>query len=323
MVNAEIPSVAQVDFDGMPAWEITSRSGAKALVAERGATLISWEPRPGKNVIAGYVDAEELRNCVASRSRIMAPWAGRVGGHSYSFEGEEFDVSHVHEGGMHGLMSDVDFDVANAGETLTLTHRFEPRDIYPWEFVISVTFSLIEGGTGEENLVVSIDAHNTNEESIPLSLGWHPYIQFPGSSISNVSMSIPARTRILLDANRVPLAGEAGYAGVKAPFTVDYLGSTQLDASFRGLIPNEDGVVVSTFRDQVTNQQIELVQEPGEAPVVHIFTGDGLPRDPRKSIAVEPLSHLADAFNRPDAQGSIRLEPGASRSMTATLTYRG
>lgn len=323
MVNAEISSVNNVDFDGMPAWEITSRSGARAVVAERGATLISWEPKPGKNVIAGYIDGEELRNCVASRSRIMAPWAGRVGGQSYSFDGQEFDVSGVHEGGMHGLMSDVDFTVKRAGETLTLTHRFEPRDVYPWEFVIDVTFSLIEGADGEENLVVTIEARNTNEEAIPLSLGWHPYIQFPGSSISNVSITIPARTRILLDANRVPRAGEAGYAGVKAPFTVDYLGSTEIDSSFRGLIPNEDGVVVSVFRDPVTNQQIDMVQEPGEAPVVHIFTADGLPRDSRQSIAVEPLSHLADAFNRPDAQGSIRLEPGGTRSMTATLTYRG
>lgn len=318
---AEFPSVRSVDFDGMPAWEITSRTGAKARVAERGATLLSWEPRAGVNVIAGYQDAVELCDCVASRSRIMAPWAGRVAGQRYTFDGHEVDLSDEHEGGMHGLLWDADFTVVQAEETLTLTHRFIPRPAYPWEFVINVTFSLVDGAEGEENLVVTIDARNSNDEVIPLSLGWHPYIQL-GTSLSNMSMSIPARTRILLDSHSVPRPGEAAYAGVKAPFTVDYLGNMQIDSSFRGLIPNDDGVVVSVFRDSVTNQQIDLVQEPGEASVVHVFTSDGLPRDPRGSLAIEPLSHLADAFNRPDAQGSIRLEPGASRTMTATLTYR-
>lgn len=70
MVAMAGTTIEATKFDGMPAWRLTSASGATALVAERGATLISWEPRPGINVIDGYESVAEMEDGRDARSRL-------------------------------------------------------------------------------------------------------------------------------------------------------------------------------------------------------------------------------------------------------------
>jgi aldose 1-epimerase len=36
-------------------------------------------------------------------------------------------------------------------------------------------------------------------------------------------------------------------------------------------------------------------------------------RDVRRSVALEPMESMSNAFNRPDCADAIRLEPGAER----------
>ncbi len=322
MVAMAGTTIEATKFDGMPAWRLTSASGATALVAERGATLISWEPRPGINVIDGYESVAEMEDGRDARSKVMAPWPGRLTGSSYVYDGETYTVNELPEGAAHGLVGEAQFDATNTDGALTLTHKFPGSSGYPWSFELSVTFSLDTGADNEEHLTVSFMARHEHSHGIPFAIGWHPYLRFPGSRASNMSLTIPARTRIIFNSSLIPRPGEAAYAGIKAPYQLDFLGSTKLDTSFRGLVPDENGVVTTILRDPSTNAQIDIVQEPAEAPVVHIYTADGATRNVRGSIAVEPLSHVADAFNRPDAAGSIVLAPGMARTLTVTLTYR-
>ncbi|SDU80547.1 aldose 1-epimerase [Arcanobacterium phocae] len=314
-------TIEATDFDGLPAWRLTSATGATAVVAERGATLLSWEPRPGFNIVDGYETRAEMEDGRDARSKVMAPWPGRLTGSSYVFDGETYTVNELPEGAAHGLVGEADFTATNTEGALTLTYTFPGSAGYPWTFELSVIFSLDAGADGEEHLTVSFDARHDYPHGIPFAIGWHPYLHFPGSRASNMSLTIPARTRIVFDSHLVPRPGEAAYAGIKAPYQLDFLGSTVLDTSFRGLIPDENGVVTTVLRDPSTNSRIDIVQEPAEAPLVHIYTADGALRNVRGSIAVEPLSHVADAFNRPDAAGSIVLAPGTSRTLTVTLTY--
>ncbi len=318
-----IDNIEQIDFDGMPAWKITSTSGARAVVAERGATLLSWQPKTGVEIIDGYQNADELTNYIAHRSAITVPWCGRIKNGKYKFDGVSYQLALNDKGeAIHGLVVDKDFRVTNANDTLTMVYDCAGDEGYPWSFQLTVTYSLESGADGAEHLSFSVSARNTADVDIPLALGWHPYLKFPeNKSISNYSLEIPARTKILADSGLIPLAGEAAYAGTKAPVVLDYIGSTKFDTSFRGLIPNAEGVVTTSLRSLSAKAILQVTQEPAEAPVMHVFSGDGLPRDPRGSLALEPLSHLPDAFNRSDSAPSLRLAPNAERSMTATLTY--
>lgn len=316
-------SITKVDFDGMPAWRIESESGAVAVVAERGASVISWEPSPGVAVADGYKTAEELVTAAWSRFLIAAPFPGRVRNDTYHFDGVEYHLPVTDRGtALHGFVCFEDFVVEDASASLTLGCDYPGNEGYPWPFHISVTYSLECGAEGQEHLSATIAATNTGTSDMPIAIGWHPYVKLPGNqTISHYSLTIPARTKILYGQQMVPLAGEAAYSGVHAPVEISYFGSTALDESYRGLIPDENGVVVSTVRDAKSSARIEIAQEPSDAPVLHVFTGDGAPRNPRGSLALEPLSHLPDAFNRADSAASIRLAPGATRQLTATITY--
>ncbi|MCI7550877.1 MAG: aldose 1-epimerase [Actinomycetaceae bacterium] len=323
MAAANGERVEQIEFDGMPAWALESASGARAVVAERGAAVLSWEPRPGANLIDGYHNRADFESAEAQRSTIAAPWTGRMRGNSYVFAGEKYTVP-VPEGKelIHGLAWKYDFTAEAIGATLNLRLDFPGEEGYPWPFTLLVRYSLDMGADDVEHLTVTITVINTNDHAIPMAIGWQPYVKLPGNkTISNYSLTIPARTKILVDPDLVPRAGEAAYSGVKAPVVIDYLGANKYNTSFRGLVPGEDGVVTTVLSDLSSTQRIELAQEPAEASVVHVFTGDILSEKARESIALEPLSHLPDAFNRADAAGSIALAPGAARSMTATLSY--
>lgn len=324
MVGSHFTQIEETLFDGLGAWRITADSGATALVAAAGATLLSWQPEPGKEVIAGYRSAADLQNTVASRSRIMVPWCGRIKDGSYRFRGKRYCLAGDTPGGaMHGLIGAQEFSRVSSPAALVLSAKIGGVPGYPWNFTVTVTFSLESGADGVEHLSVQITAKNTNSCEIPLAVGWHPYIKIPGmKSINKCRVEIPARTKILVDAQKIPRAGEAAYAGVQAPVVYEYLGSTQEDTSFRGLIPEDDGVVTSVVRDLGSNAEVRISQEPALAPVLHMFTADGLPDGARGSIALEPSSHLPDAFNRADSVASVGLPAGGERTVTVTLSYR-
>ncbi len=321
MVASET-SIERADFHGQPAWRLISPSGASALIAERGATLLSWQPRPGAEVIDGYVDSDELIGFVSARSLIQAPWCGRLSGGSYLFQGQRYTVEHEGDVAYPTRVSGLDFVREAAGDALLLRAILPGVEGYPWDLALTVVFSLEGGSEGQEHLSVSIEALNVSEETAPVALGWHPYIKMPGlDGISNVSLTVPARSKILMDKRQVPLHGDAAFSGIAAPARYDYLGHQQIDHSFSSLVPNLDGVVVTSVKNPVRGTEVQVTQEPSEAPVMHVFTGDGLPRAPRTSIALEPYSALPNAFNRADAASRLPLLPGDRRALTVTLSY--
>ncbi|MFT0847018.1 aldose 1-epimerase [Actinomycetaceae bacterium L2_0104] len=326
MVASET-SIEAVDFFGQPAWRLVAPGGASALIAERGATLLSWQPTPGAEVIDGYADADELAartDHADARSLIMAPWCGRLSHGSYRFDGERYTVAPDEIAAWPDRVAGLDFVREAAGDALLLRAVLPSVEGYPWELAVTVVFSLEGGAEGLEHLSLSIEVLNLSEETAPVAIGWLPYVKMPGvEGISNLSLSIPARSKILTDSRQIPLNGDAALAGIAAPARYDYLGHQKIDQSYSNLVPNEDGVVVTSVTNPVRGTQVLLTQEPSEAPVMHVYTGDAVARRPRGSIALGPYSELPDAFNRADAASRIPLLAGDTRSLTVTLSYRG
>ncbi|MFP7696813.1 aldose 1-epimerase [Trueperella sp. LYQ143] len=318
MVKTEITATSAL---GLPAWQLTSPTGAQALISERGAALLSWQPTPEAELIRGYATAEELFAGVGARGIVMAPWAGAMTWASYRFDGQSYSVPV--EACTNGLAYAHDFHATATDSTLSLTTSIEPTDAYPWSCEISAHYSLDSGSDGEEHLSLTVWARNTSDRPAPITLGWHPYINLPArASISNLAVRVPARTKILTDHFGVPLPGESAQSGVSNPVEIDYIGARRLDDFYRDLVPDSYGVVTTRVSDPASSASIELTQEPGEAPVVHVYSGDNLEREPRSALALAPMSHVPDAFNRPDSAGDVCVAPGQLRQMTATLTYR-
>lgn len=314
-------SVSEATFGGR-AWRL-EHAGATALVAARGATLISWDPGVGESIVAGYETPEELAEGTGSRSRILAPFAGRINHGTFTWNGRSISLPLASDGhARHGLVSGLDFTSVSRGPTLQLAAEHEADDIWPWSFAVDVIYALGVGEVGSYRLSIDISVTNLSPEKAPVGIGWHPLLRFPGGGrITDLGLTIPARKRVLTSQDLIPLPGESAYAGIHAPVIMDRVGSERIDAAYTGLVPNDEGVVKTSVSNPLTGKTISLIQEPAEAPVFVVWTGDGLERGAREAIALEPYSHVPDAVNRADASASIGLMPGATRSMTATLVY--
>ncbi|WP_054952290.1 aldose 1-epimerase [Flaviflexus massiliensis] len=315
------PTITEVDFGGN-AWRL-EHDGASATIAARGATLLDWDPGTGHSVIAGFVSPEELRDGQGSRSRILAPYPGRIKNGTFTWGGRTTSLPTQSDGhARHGFIDKLEFEAISTRSTLQLRAEHLGDDVWPWSFALDVVYALGSGGPGVSNLSITLKLTNLSPETAPAGLGWHPLFQFPNNpKITNLSLTVPARTAIATTQDLIPQPGEAAYSGIHAPVVVDRIGDQQFDSIYTGLVPNDEGVVRTSIIEPKSNHEISLSQEPGEAPYIVVWTGEGLKRGYREAIALEPYSHIPDAVNRADAKALMALAPGKSRAMTATVSF--
>ncbi|VDG76338.1 putative aldose-1-epimerase [Actinobaculum suis] len=315
----QLTRISAEEFDGVPAWRLRSPDGATGLIARQGGTLLSWQPEPGVEVIDGYTTAAELQAVAGKRSLISVPWVGEIDGGTYQFGGKTYQVKQT----ANGLLSKVEMRRVRAGDALMLAGTIKPSAAYPWKLEVSVVFALEQGLDERRHLSLTVSVKNASGEEAPVAIGWSPYVKLPEvAGISNLSLSVRARTRIAANPAGVPIPGDAALTGVSSPVVYEYIGREKLRETFTNLVPNSDGVVVTRIGDPATGSFLQLTQEPAESPFVAVSTGDSLERDARQALALAPRTAMVNAFNRPDQAVFLRLGRGERRSMTATLSYK-
>lgn len=337
--TSTVATVQDGELDGGErTWVLTHPDGARLVVAETGATLLSWQvPGPGGSLVDlvdGYRDAAELAAQDGYRGAVLVPWSNRVRDAKYTFAGVQHDLAAREGGGaareaLHGLLTTVRWtrsrsDVRDSALALRLETRITPdtNPGYPFTLDVTATYSLGVGSEGDARLGLVLEATNSGTEAAPVTLGWHPYLRLPGHpTIDDLELVVPARSRVLTDAALIPLAGEQAFSGVAAPVRLT-LGGQVLDDSYTHLVPDDDGVVATVLRSPRTGDSLTVEQEPFQSQVVHVFTGDRLERDPRGAVAIEPCQAVTDAFNRPGSAESITLAPGGRRQLVSDIVYR-
>lgn len=301
------------------------RHGRCARVACRGANLVSLEQvidSVTHALVDGYRDAQELERCPSSRSAIMAPFANRIADARYTFDGKTYDMQsgvETQRGIRHGFVRTVDFEIASthadeesAHATFT-TSCIRPGvfDGYPFGIDLAITYALDSQGL---SLVVSM--RNVGEAAAPCFFGWHPYFRFDGSELDTWELQVPASQLVRTSPELIPLPDAEAFQSLdKAPPALDFrkakpIGRTKIDHAYADLVRDADGRVRTRLRDPASGLRISMWQECG---VVLVFTADTVSRDVRRSVALEPMESMSNAFNRPDCAGAIRLEPGAER----------
>ncbi len=180
---------------------------------------------------------------------------------------------------------------------------------YPFAIDLTVTYTLDARG-----LSLRANMRNVGETAAPCFFGWHPYFRLGDSIVDTWELQIPATTLVRTDADYIPLAGAAAYQLLdEAPPALDFrhakpIGRTEINHAYVDLVRDADGRARTRLRDPATGMGVNLWQEHG---VLLAFTADTVTRDVRRSIALEPMESMSDAFNRPDCASAIRLEPGA------------
>ncbi|MBD7997639.1 aldose 1-epimerase [Oerskovia gallyi] len=352
MTSATVCSNAYIvegTLGALPTVALVHPSGAELVVALRGATVLAWrapwaqpssESHDVVDLLDGYATERALLAQDATRSGLMFPFANRIAGGTYVFDGVTHHVPPVAPGEtqtMHGFARVLDWEVVPEGEgalrstdgvdgagaldgtsgpgdateagpvALTLATEIRGADLagYPFDLETRIRFELTE-----RTLDVTWTYRNLGRDAAPVTAGWHPYFRIPGhDTIDGLELDVPARATVATDATLLPLHGEAARVVRDAVGPVALAG-TCLDTAFTDLVTDADGRARTRVLDPSTGAGLELWQERGN---MHVYTGDGLDERARASIALEPVESLTNAFNREDCEQDVRLAPGEER----------
>jgi aldose 1-epimerase len=300
--------------------------GRTVRVARRGATVTDFEQLVNGELhqwVDGYRGSEELDTRPSSRFAIMAPFANRIDDARYTFDGQEQDLQPGVEGAQrasrHGFVRGVDFDIATqqvtpeAAQVTFATSVIRPGAFpgYPHAIDLKVTYALDAKG-----LSLRVSMRNVGDTAAPCFFGWHPYFRVGNSAVDTWELQVPATQLVRTTAGYIPLPDEQAYQSLDdAPKALDFrnaksIGNTKIDAAYADLVTDADGRARTRLRDPASGLGLSVWQEHG---VMLVFTADTVTRDVRRSVALEPMESMANAFNRADCAEAIRLEPGQER----------
>lgn len=322
--------VSRVRFRGIDALRLADRAGTtEAVFALKGATLLDWRVLTADGelleLIDGYQCAAELNGQHGVRNGLLAPFQNRIADARYRFDGVDHDLLPGAEGDArliyHGLARTLDFlplrieEGPEGASVLFGCEAIRPGAFAGYPFAISLRLTVNLSASG---LSLFLSAANVGSQDAPVTLGWHPYFRLGDAGIDALELKVPAARLILTDDALIPLAGDAARAPLGEHPEQDFsiarpIGKAVLDCCYADHAPSADKLVRSTLRDPSTGNALRIWQDGG---LVHVFTGDTLARDARRSIAIEPVDAPTDAFNRSDCNESIRLPAGGRRTFS-------
>ena len=320
-------TVSAGSLDGLPTLEINGPA-VYASIAQRGATLLEWNVRVGDvwiPLVDGYRTGDELRAQNGVRMGVMAPFVNRIADARYTFGGVEHDLRPGDPDRLvyHGITREMDFSVASVrlgGSDATIAFSLAGTQLaaapgYPFDVDVDVVYRFHKNG-----LDLSIQGTNSGEQPAPFAAGWHPYFRLRQPMIDELEIDVPTDRFVRTDKRLIPVAEDR----VKS-VTEDTdlrgrlaIGDRALDICYVDLETDTEGIARTSLIDRRNELALTVWQKGG---AMHVFTGHTLKRDPRASIALEPVETITNAFNDPDLHGSLTLAPGASRSFSCGVTY--
>jgi aldose 1-epimerase len=311
---------------------IIEGDGCAVTIAHRGATLLRWLHGTGTletDLTDGYGTGDELIEQNGVRNGVLAPFPNRIALGRYEFGGLSYDLlpGRPDEDRLvyHGFLRELPTSLTNvqihqhSAELTFACNGIRPGAFpgYPFALDIRVIYEITAN-----SIDLAVQAHNVGQSTAPYSAGWHPYFRLGFESIDELELKIPAQSVIRTTADLIPLPGaEAhGVPGIDAPDFREArsIGEAVLDTCYSGLVPGDDGISRTSLSNPRTGQSLEIFQESGH---LHVFTGDTLGRDQRRSIALEPVEVITNSFNRPELVERITLAPGSHRSFRCGVRH--
>ena len=237
----------------------------------------------------------------------LIPYSNRIAGGRFSFEGVEHRLDlnfgdHPHS--MHGNAWQRPWQVAEAHESrcrLTLAHRPDGDTAKGWPFAYDAEqiFELAPDG-----LTLTLTLENADSHAMPAGMGLHPFFpKRPGVRLQFAADAVYPQGEDSLPTRSIPVPDEWNYREMRD------LGEPRLDNCFRGW----SGTARIVFEPEKVALRIEADPLFGHL-VVYVPPG-------RDFFAVEPVSHVNNAVNRPDiADHGLRVL-GPGERMTATVRF--
>ena len=249
-----------------------------------------------------------LRKYVESRSTMgipfLHPWANRLGGERFELGGREVNLSlpdlplkrDANGLPIHGLLSAAPgwrverHAEREDGGVLAASFDFGAYphllDAFPFPHRIE-----IEATLAAATLTIATTVEASGEAAVPVSLGFHPYLQLPGAARADWLLEAPVRERLLLDERGLP-------RGAREPAAIEPgpLGARTYDDAFLAPPGGEPFVLSGGGR------RVELRLGEG-----YPFTQIYAPSD-TDAVAIEPMTAPTNALL--SGAGLPWVEPG-------------
>jgi aldose 1-epimerase len=277
-------------------WRI-SADGHEATIVEVGGGLREYSAGGIPQVLGYAPDAVAPGSAGAQ----LVPWPNRIRDGKYTFGGSAYQLPLTEPARLnasHGLLRWASWRcVASSADSVTVACTVPPQSGYPFQLAVSTRYAVSARG-----LAVSHEVTNTGVDEAPFGFGAHPYLFVSRATVDDLLLHLPGATdRVVTDERLLPVTREA-VAGTPYDFSAPRpIGTVELDTAFAGVdgpvtLSTADGRGVALWRDAAFGW-------------VQVFTSDALaPPRRRASVAVEPMTCPADAFN--SGEDLLVLAPG-------------
>jgi aldose 1-epimerase len=233
----------------------------------------------------------------------LFPFPNRIVNGQYSFENKvySFPVNFPHENNaIHGIMLECNFSVlqkkvSEEHAVLIIQYKTKGNEAgYPFKVIITIEYVLAENSFSAKTSIENVD-----DKNIPVGDGWHPYFK-TGTKVDDCILTLPVECSYEVDSRMIPTGKTIDETIFKKPTRIS---DSHFDTNYK-LAPGESKTASVRLKDPILNITIILWQEAGigKYNYLQIYT----PSD-RKSIAIEPMTCLTNAFN--NNEGLIVLKP--------------
>jgi galactose mutarotase-like enzyme len=244
----------------------------------------------------------------------LHPWANRLGASRFEVAGREVDLDRPglplkrDAAGlpMHGLLTasggwEVERHLETEdGGVLAAGFDFASHVLLMEAFPFAHRIELIAELSGTE-LTIATTVHAGDEGPVPISFGFHPYLQLPAVPRAEWILEAPVRERLLLDDRQLPTGAREPVAIEPAP-----LGGRELDDAFAAPLASEPFAISGGGR------RLELRMGEG-----YRYAQIYAPLD-TDAVAFEPMTAPTNAL----LSGEDLPLLAAGKSFTATFSIR-
>ncbi|MBI3665392.1 MAG: aldose 1-epimerase [Acidobacteria bacterium] len=235
---------------------------------------------------------------------LLAPWANRLDENGFYANGKKYLLNlglgnvglDENRHPIHGLLlytSDwkvvalgANSDGARVTSRLDFSRRPDLMAQFPFAHAVEMTYQLREGA-----LEVITRVENLGAETMPLSLGYHPYFQVSDAPRDSWTVGLAAGAEWLLTGELIPtgqtrpireLAPDPGNVPLRGRMLDNVFGELARDAAGR-----------ATFWVKGKQQKVEVIYGP-KYPVAVVYAPIGKKGD---FICFEPMTGITNAFN--------------------------
>ncbi|AVI50986.1 hypothetical protein C5O00_07275 [Pukyongia salina] len=226
-------------------------------------------------------------------SAILFPFPNRIKHGRYRF----MDKTHslpvnepTNNNAIHGIVYTKSFKVISFTEnsiSLSYIHQGSTGFPFPFSIELHYTFYL-------QNIELKVLVRNTGDSSFPFGIGWHPYFHTEDQSETIIRFS--SDTIYEVDDQMIPVRSK------QEEFKELKLEKAEIDNAFQ--LNNTDVRLIAP--------KYKLKLQVPDDSYLQLFTPDH-----RGSVAIEPISCIADAFN--NRIGLKVLQPGKKFSWPLSL----